>query len=308
LSAKNWLKFIFLGLAWGTAFLWIKIAVQELPPLTMVAFRTAISTVGLLTAAVLSKQWIRRRDIPILALLGLLNVAIPFPLVSWAEKHISSAMASILNSTVPLFTLLIASMFLKEEKLTWKHIAGLILGFGGVVVLMSGELLTGDRMSGWGIAAMLAAACLYAVSGIVAKSNAKGIAPTAQALGQMGSSFVFILPAALVVDVPFAFPRLAISWVALIWLGLLCSCICTIVWYSLLNTVGPVRTSMTSYMLPLVGVVLGVLFLGETVNWRLIAGGLLIIIAVLIVNTQSPLPVSDRISIQAEDLECSDGE
>jgi len=109
LSAKNWFKFIFLGLIWGSSFLWIKLALREVGPLTLVTFRVGFATLGLLIVAWVTKPKFHKRDIPILAFLGFFNVALPFALISWSELHISSGMASILNSTVPLFTILLAS-------------------------------------------------------------------------------------------------------------------------------------------------------------------------------------------------------
>jgi drug/metabolite transporter (DMT)-like permease len=304
LSAKNWLKFLLLGTIWGSSFLWIKIALQEVGPLTLVTFRTGFATLGLILVAVVARPRIRKNEIWILATLGLLNVAIPFALISWSEEHISSGMAAILNSTVPLFTILIAPFFLKEERLNRGRVFGLLIGFAGVTVLMSNQITAGDALSGWGIAAMLAAACTYAASGIFARRKAGGMKPAVQSLGQMGSSFLFILPAALTFEAPFHIPTHAISYAALMWLGFLGSCVATLLWFSLVNSVGPTRTSMTTYMFPLIGVLLGLIFLGEPVDWRLIVGGGLIILAVVIVNTQKkPNLENIIIETQVEDLE-----
>jgi drug/metabolite transporter (DMT)-like permease len=303
LSAKNWLKFLLLGTIWGSSFLWIKIALQEVGPLTLVTFRTGFATLGLLVVALVVRPQLHKKEIWILALLGLLNVAIPFALISWSEEHISSGMASILNSTVPLFTIMIAPFFINTEHLNGRRIFGLLIGFSGVIVLMSNQVSGGDSMSGWGIAAMLAAACSYAVSGIFAKRKTAGMKPAVQSLGQMSSSFLFILPTALIFEAPFHIPTLPISYAALMWLGFLGSCAATLLWFSLLNSVGPTRTSMTTYMFPLVGVLLGLIFLGEHVDWHLIAGGVLIILAVVIVNTQKVPGLENEKQIQVEDLE-----
>jgi drug/metabolite transporter (DMT)-like permease len=233
-----------------------------------------------------TKPKFHKRDIPILAFLGFFNVALPFALISWSELHISSGMASILNSTVPLFTILLASFFLKEERMTLGRIFGLLMGFAGVIVLMSNQIVAGDALERVGIGTMLIATFSYAVSGIFARKMTIGMRPNTQAIGQVGTAFLFILPTALTFEAPFAFPHLVISYVALLWLGILGSCVTTLVWFSLLNSVGPTRTSMTTYLFPLVGIILGIVFLGEQVDWHLIAGGVLIILAVIIVNTR----------------------
>jgi len=271
---------------WGSSFLWIKIALQEVDPMTLVTFRTGFATLGLIVVALIKRPTIRKTDLWVLATLGLLNVAFPFVLISWSETHISSGMAAILNSMVPLFTILIAPIFLKEEHLGLQRIFGLLLGFAGVIVLMSNQLEAGDALKEVGVIAMLVSAISYAASSIFARKMSRGMKPEAQSLGQMGTAFLLITPTALTFEAPFHFPILAMSYVALIWLGILGSCVATLLWFSLLNSLGPTRTSMTSYIYPLVGVLLGMIFLGEQVDWRLAVGGILIILAVLIVNTQ----------------------
>ena len=289
MSAKNWCKFILLGTIWGSSFLWIKIALQEVGPLTLVTFRAGFATLGLLAVALVKHPKIHKADIWILAFLGFFNIALPIALICWSETHISSGMAAILNSTVPLFTILIAPLFLKDEHLTRRRILGLLLGFGGVIVLMSNQLDEGDALKAVGVITMLIAAASYAVSGIFTRKMTVGMKPEAQSLGQMGTAFLFILPASLSFEAPFHFPTLAISYVALLWLGLLGSCVATLLWFSLVASVGPTRTSMTTYIFPLVGVLLGLIFLGERVDWRLAVGGVLIILAVVLVNSQKRL-------------------
>jgi drug/metabolite transporter (DMT)-like permease len=121
------------------------------------------------------------------------------------------------------------------------------------------------------------------------------MAPEVQSLGQIGSAFVYTLPLALAFESPIHLPHLALSVVALLWLGLLGSCAATLLWFSLLHAVGPTRVSMTTYMFPLVGVILGTVFLGEQMDWRLLAGGGLIILAIVLVNLrQGSLATTER--------------
>lgn len=306
MSAKDWFKFLFLGLVWGSSFLWIKLALAEVSPLVLVMFRTGFAFLGLVVVSFLLKTRIPRQDLWKVLLLGLFNVAIPFVLISWAETHISSGMAAILNSTVPLFTIMLAPLFLTEEKFTLRTLAGLILGFAGVVVLASNELTGSDSLGGLGIIGMLTAAVFYAGSGIFARLSTRGMRPDAQAVGQMGAAFAFILPTTLIVDSPLHLPSQPLTLTALIWLGIMGSCLSTLVWFSLLNSVGPTRTSMTTYMFPLVGVLLGWIFLKEIPDWRLVVGGILVIVAVVIVNTRKitpvPLPTNGEEKIEGENV------
>src|SRR5512138_3252528 len=142
MKAKHWFAFILLGAIWGSSFMWIKIAVQEVGPIMLVAFRALF---GLLfgVVVILSQRARLPRDfkswLPLLVL-GLTNIAIPFFLISWGELSIDSAVASILDATVPLFTILIAHFLLQDDKITLPKATGLIVGFAGIVVLMSKDI------------------------------------------------------------------------------------------------------------------------------------------------------------------------
>lgn len=285
MSVRNWLKLFFLGLVWGSSYLWIKIALREVGPFTLVLFRVLFASLGLVFFAFSAKTAFKTKWFWKFAVVGFFNVAMPFVLISWAEESISSGMAAILNSTVPLFTIVIAPLFIKEERLTVARVLGFLLGFTGVIILMSNKLGADSRSTIAGIAAMLIAACSYAVSGVFARKRMSDIPVEAVSFGQMAGALCFILPAALIVEAPFRFPALPSTYLALLWLGLLGSCVCTLVWYSLLYSVGPTRTSMNSYLLPLVGVLLGAVILGEKIDWHVLAGGVLILLAIFIVNS-----------------------
>ena len=137
MKLKDWLAFAALGLAWGSSFLWIKIAVQEIGPFTLVAFRLLFGILGLLLVVAISRpEWPKtRRQWLALVLLGITNTAVPFTLISWGEQYIDSAVAAILNSTVPLFTMVIAHFALSDDRLSAARLAGLLTGFAGVVIL-----------------------------------------------------------------------------------------------------------------------------------------------------------------------------
>ena len=285
MSVKSWVKFFALGLVWGSSFFWIKIGLQEVGPVTVVFFRIFFALLGLSAFYLL-----KRRSFPfrkawrLYLFLGIFNVALPFFLVSWSETHITSGLASILNSMQPLTTSLIAAIFIKEEKLTPQRIIGLLLGFGGVLVLMSNKLGNGMTNEAIGILAMVIAVFGYGSSGVFARLHNEGVKPEDQALGQFLLGIFFIIPAMLTFEGPFTLPVRPVSYVAFAWLGLLGSFFAAITWYSLLDEIGPSRVSMTTYMFPLVGVALGALILHESVDWRVIVGGLMILGAIIIVN------------------------
>jgi drug/metabolite transporter (DMT)-like permease len=284
LSIKSWFKFILLSLVWGTSFFWIKIALREVGPVTLVFFRVGFATLGLVLFTIFGRKHFSLSHWRLYLFLGFFNVAFPFILISWSEKNITSGMASIMNSVQPLVTAFIAALFIKEERLTLQRILGLLVGFGGVVVLMSNKLSGGITAQGIGILTMFVAVVCYASSTVFARTHNNGVSPENQALGQMSFALIFVIPAMLTLEAPFTPPSLLISYLALAWLGLLGSFFASITWYSLLNEIGPSRVSMTLYLLPLIGVSLGALVLKEKVDWRLLVGGLLIIVGIIMVN------------------------
>jgi len=288
LSIKDWGKFALLGLIWGSSFFWIKLGLRELPPLTLVALRILLAAVGLTLVA-----WAGRVPVDGLRrwadflVIGILNAALPFFLITWSEQHIPSGVASILNSTVPLFTILLSPWFVPEDRWTAPRVVGMGVGFLGVIVLLSPQAFSGGLSGSLsGHIGMLLASICYAVSPIYARRRLSGLNPRVQALGQMWVAAALILPIAGQVEGPLALPRLPLSWLAVGWLGIVGSCAGNLLFYSLLNSVGPTRTALVSYLFPLVGVILGVGLLAEPLTWQLFAGGALIIGGVVLVNAR----------------------
>lgn len=286
MSAKNWLRFFALGLIWGSSFFWLKIGLQETGPITVVFFRVLFASVGLIFFFLFTRKRLRTRSWWLFLFLGFFNVTLPFLLVTWSEKHISSGMASVLNSLQPLATMLIAAIFMEEERLTSRRILGLAMGITGVLVLMSNRLHSGAGNQVLGILAMLAAVLCYGGSAVFARLHNSKARPEDNSLGQMLFALVFIIPAMFTLDAPVRIPVHPISYVGFGWLGLLGSFFAGITWYGLINEIGPSRASTIMYMAPFVGVILGALFLHEAVDWRLVLGGMLILSAILVVNTQ----------------------
>ena len=276
-----------MSLIWGTSFFWIKIGLREEGPITVVFFRVAFATLGLVLFFLFTRKKFPLKYWWLYLFLGFLNVAMPFVLISWSEEHITSGLASVMNSTQPLATALIAAIFIKEERLTLQRSLGLLVGFSGVILLMSNRLSNGISDQGMGILAMVVAVFGYAGSAVFARLNNRGVKPESQALGQMSFGLLFIIPAMLTIEDPFILPKLPVSYVAFAWLGLLGSFVASILWYQLLNEIGPSRVSMTTYLLPLIGITLGAVVLHEQVDWRLLAGGALIILGIIVVNRKA---------------------
>lgn len=288
MKMKDWLAFLALGLAWGSSFLWIKIAIQEIGPFTLVALRLLFGVVGLLAVVAYSRpRWPGARRLWwVLVVLGLTNTAVPFVLISWGELYIDSAVAAVLNSTVPLFTMLIAHVFLSDDRITLPRIVGLLVGFGGVVVLLSRDLDFQSGLSGGvlGQGAVLLAALFYAGSGVFARRNTQGLSPIVQALVPLVVADSAIWLAVPLAEPPFTLPQLPLTWIAILWLGLVGSCFAYLLYYYLLHSVGPTRTTLVTYVFPLVGVALGVIFLNELLDWHLFVGGTMVVGSIAVVN------------------------
>ncbi len=286
MKTKDWLAFIALSLAWGSSFFWIKIAVAEIGPFLLVALRVLFGILGLLLVMLLRRP-ARPTDPRVwrnLLILGITNTALPFVLISWAEQYIDSAVASILNSSVPLFTTMIAHFVLSDDRLTRKRVLGMLVGFAGVIVLVARDLGQDIRLNLLAQGAMILAVLFYAGSAVYARRNTKGVSPIIQALVPLLAADAFIWALTPIVESPIHFPALPLTWVALLWLGLIGSCTAYLLYFYLLHSVGPTRATMVTYTFPVVGVALGVLFLHEALDINLIAGAVLIVGSLLIVN------------------------
>jgi len=287
MKPREWVVFFALGLIWGSSFLWIKIAVQEVDPFTLVSWRLLFGTLGMVAVIVWKRpSFPPQRSIWLaLAVLGIINTALPFVLISWGEKSIDSAVAAVLNSTVPLFTLVIAHLFLHDEPITARKAVGLLIGFAGVLVLMARDLEIGSLRAGvLGQAAVLLAAVSYASASVFARRTMREVSPLVQAFVPMAFADAVVWSMATQVGEPGRLPALPITWVALLWLGLLGSCVAYLLYYHLLHSVGATRAVMVTYVFPVVGVALGVLFLNELTDWHLLAGAALVIASIAVVN------------------------
>lgn len=287
MKARDWVMFWALGLIWGSSFLWIKVALDNVGPFTLVAWRLLIGVAGLAVVVAVRRPGFprERRVYGMLALLGLTNTALPFLLITWGQQTIDSAVASILNGTVPLFAMVFAHFALKDDRMTRARVAGLFLGFVGVVVLMSGDLGPGTLASGGlGQLAVLLAAMLYAFSSVFARKNLHGLPREVQAFVPLIVADVIIWTGAIAIEAPGLVPTTGLTWFALVWLGLLGSCVAYLLLFTLLHRVGPTRATMVTYVFPVVGLALGIIFLDESLTLRLIVGTVLIVGGILVVN------------------------
>lgn len=286
LKTKHWIVFITLGLIWSSSFLWIKIGVQEVGPMALVAFRMLFGAVTAVAVAAYQRvEWPRdRRTLVNFAILGPTSLAIPIFFISWGEQTIDSAVASILNATVPLFTLVIAHYWLHDDRMTVPKVIGLLIGFAGIVVLFSEDLLAGAHGNLLGQLAVVLASLFYAGSAVFARRVTAHVEGLARGTLPLVTAAAFMWIVGPIAEKPFLIPGLALTWIAVLWLGVLGSGVAILMFYYLLHEIGPTRTSLVTYLFPVGGVILGVIFLGEHLSWQLLAGTLLIIASLFVVN------------------------
>ena len=285
----DWLLFVLLGFFWGSSYLFIKIGVEAgLEPFTLVTLRLLIGGLLLSTVVAVARERLPRsaRTYGNLFVMGVLSVALPFSLITWAEQSVDSALAAILTAPVPLFVILIASVFLHDEHITANRLVGLAIGLLGVAVLVGFD--PADLASGELVAeiALIGAAMSYAAGGVYAKRTMHGLRPMIPALFQVAFAFLIAGTLALVFERPAEMRLTTEAIFAVVWLGVLGSGLAYLLFFRLLDRWGATRTSMVAYTLPVFGIILGALVLNEAVDARLLIGTALVIGGIFLVNSK----------------------
>jgi drug/metabolite transporter (DMT)-like permease len=219
--------------------------------------------------------------------MGLFNGAAPYTLITWAEIHIDSGLAAILNALMPLFTVLLAHVFTGDERLTRMKIVGIVLGFLGVVALIGPVALKGLGKDVLAQLAVMAAALCYAVA-IIYGRQLRQITPLVSATGQLFCAAFLTLPMILVFDHPWALSPSFISVAALTCLSLLGTALAYLLYYYLLPRIGSTNLSLVTYLIPITGVFWGSLLLGERLNWSAFLALGLILAGIAGVNNRLP--------------------
>jgi len=276
---------VVLGLIWGSSFLWIKIAIGEIPPATLVAWRMTLAAVGMVTFLVISGRRLptSRRALVGLAMLGLINTALPIFLISWGEQFIDSGTAAVFNSLAPLFSLILAGAILKTEPVSPLRVAGVVLGFGGAALLASREFdLRADPSALIGTLAVAIAAASYAAGGSYARHSMLGAHRYQVAAGSLVFAAVYAWILALVADGGVILPTQPGPIIATLWLGVVGSFVAYLIYFLLIERLGATVAAMVTYTFPAVGIALGVVFLGEVLDLRLAVGAGLVVAGILV--------------------------
>ncbi|MBD3881984.1 DMT family transporter [Phormidium tenue FACHB-886] len=273
LGKTEWILLLVLSVLWGGSFFFSEIILQDLQPFTVVLGRTSLAAIALLLLAYwggqrLPRSWKLWRSF---AVMGLLNNLIPFSLIVWGQTQIGSSLAAILNATTPVFGVMLAHFLTDDERLTANRLWGVLLGLSGVVVLVSPNLQQGLNLQGLGQFAVLGAALSYSFAGLYGR-RFKDIPPTVAAGMQIICTAIAMLPVALLLEHPWtASPRLE-TWGALLGLGLLSTAIAYLLYFRILAVAGATNLMLVTFLIPVSALLLGVVVLGERLEWTAIAG------------------------------------
>ncbi|WP_420645014.1 DMT family transporter [Candidatus Leptofilum sp.] len=287
MKLKPSLWIILLSLLWAPAFLLMKIAVHEIPPFTLAAVRVLLA--ALLLTAVLWQQKLRfprwKETWWRFAGMGLFLNALPYLLVSWGEQYVDSGLASLLIGTDPLFTMLIAHFFIADDRLTPQKALGAAVGFAGLGLLAVPQIIGGISAMFGGILAVTAAALSYGIGGVFAKKHQPQTKPMVTAAAQLWWATLFLLPLSLIWERPFTLtvPSLGVM-LAVVALVVVCTALTYVVFMWLISFTKVTQLAMIAYLVPIFGLILGIVVLGERPDWTAYAGGALILLGVMVVN------------------------
>lgn len=262
---------LILAILWSSSFAFIKIAVETIPPFSVAAGRLALAALVMIVVARMGKD--EFPDVPGLwlkfALIGLFGNALPFVLIGWGEVSIDSGLAAILMAVMPLATLLLAHLFTVDERMNLARTTGVILGFAGVILLIGPSALEGLGDQALRQTAVAMGAICYAISTVIAK-RLPPMPHSLSAAGTLIAAAAWAVPASIVFDKPFSLNPSTASVVSLVILGLFPTALAVLIFFALLRRTGATFIALNNYLVPSLGVLWGMLFLGEHLTLRAI--------------------------------------
>ena len=285
LGPMDWGLLVLLSLLWGGSFLCVGIAVQELPVLTIIALRVSLAALVLWGIALFSGHQLPRgrKTWQAFLALGLLNNVIPFGLIVFGQQTIGAGLAAILNATTPLWTVLIAALFLADERFSKQKLFGVLLGLVGVIVMVGPDSLAGISRNLGAQLAVLGATLSYAFASVFGRRFAAAkISPLHTALGQVTASSFILVPLALMIDTPWAsaLPSQATIF-AILGLAILSTAGGYLLFFNILKRAGATNVSLVTLLIPPSAIAMGMLFLEETLQGIHFIGLALIILGLL---------------------------
>ena len=277
MSGSEWALMLFLSVLWGGSFFFIGTAVRDMPVLTIVLLRVALAAAALWIVVLATGRRVPRGAATWGAFLvmGLLNNVIPFALIVWGQKQIPSGLASILNASTPLWTVLVAGALLSDERASVRKLAGVVMGLGGVAVMMGIDVIGGQHP----LLPQLAVVCASISYGFSAwwgrRFRQIGVDPMVTAAGMLtASTLVLAIPVLALNGPPVGYP--ATSWAAVAALALLSSALAYVIYFRILASAGATNISLVTFLVPVSAILLGWLFLDERLGFAQLIGMALI--------------------------------
>jgi len=298
---KARLVWLILCCIWGSTWLFIKIGLKDLPPITFAGIRFVIASL-VLTSLVLARgaKWPRKfADWKLIAIVGVLQFSLNYGLVFWGEQHITSGLAAVLQSTFPAFGLVIAHFYLPQERMSVGKVVGVLMGVCGVAIIFSDQLTIAGGLAVLGSIALILSAFFGSYSNVLVKAYAQHIDPMVLAAGQMVFGFVPLLA----IGIPTEGNPLHYRWttpavISLLYLVLVGSVTAFALYYWLMRNMQVTKTMLIALVTPGVAVLLGMIVLHERLNWRMLAGAACIISGIaLIVLRKRPRASSDELEL-----------
>lgn len=286
----EWSLLILLSFVWGGSFFFIEIILTEWQPFSIVLGRVSIAAVVLNIVVRLSGNRMPS-DLKVwgtFLLMGLINNLIPFSLISWGQTQISSSLASILNATTPVWTVLLAHFLTKDEILTKNRLGGVIFGLIGVVIMIGWDAIGGIGINVLAQLAVIGAAISYGFAGIYGK-RFKDIPPIVTATGQITGTAILAFPITMIVDQPWLYPKPGMNvWGALLALALISTAFAYIIYFRLLTTAGATNLLLVTFLVPVSAILLGTIILGEQLLLRHILGMVMIGLSLAAIDGRLP--------------------
>ena len=288
MSAYEWFLLSILAILWGGSFFFAELAIPSIPPFTIVAARVSLAALTLIVFCIVAKLQVKFTAEILFAFvgMGLLNNVIPFSLIVWGQTQIASSLASILNATTPLFTLVVAHFLTADEKMNVKKLVGVLVGFAGVVIMISPQLVGQINGTIIGQLFVLAATLSYAFSGVFGRRFKNlGVNPIVTATGQLVMSSFILIPIALVIDLPWqlATPDIKV-FLAIGGLAILSTSLAYVIFFEILQRAGASNLLLVTFLIPVTAILLGVLVLNESLFGEQIAGMVVLAVGLLIID------------------------
>ena len=288
MTGFEWMLLVLLSVVWGGSFFFNGIALREFPTLTIVTARVGLAALALLLLMRMLGQGIQLNRQILKAFFGMsfLNNVVPFSLIVWGQQHIASGVASILNATTPLFTMLVAHWFTTDEKINPRRLLGVLTGMGGVGLMMGLDSMESSGFHLLGQSAILLAAFSYGLAGVYGKRFAQlGISPLATATGQLCASSMILIPLTLWIDQPWTMAMPSIEGMgSLLGIALLSTALAYVIYFRLLKTAGATNLLLVTLLIPVSAIILGVFLLDESLEPQHLSGMAVISLGLLIMD------------------------